>query len=90
MFTAVSDTPWPVLADLVRYQCDFSATRENNCDLSIARSHLHVMEEVCGLGVVVGASRWTLSSCFGPPNACFSAIYVLGNYKLLLDKVIIL
>ncbi len=24
---------------------------------------------VGGLGVVVGASRWTLSSCFGPPNA---------------------
>jgi hypothetical protein len=70
MFTAMSDTPWPFLADLVRYQCDFSPTRENNRDLSITtRGHLHVMEEVCRSGVAVGASRWTLSSCFGPPNA---------------------
>jgi hypothetical protein len=88
MFTAVSDTPWPFLADLVRYQCDFSATRVNNRDLSITRGHLHVMEEVCWLRVVADASRWTLSSCFGPPNACFSMIYVLGNYKLILGAVV--
>ncbi len=42
MFTAVSDTARPFLADLMRYQCDFSATRENNCDLSITRGHLHM------------------------------------------------
>jgi hypothetical protein len=54
MFTVESDTPWPFLADLVRYQQDFSATRENNRNLSITRGLLLVMEEVCGLGVVVG------------------------------------
>jgi hypothetical protein len=29
----------------------------------------HVVEEVCGVEVVVGASTWTVSSWFGPPNA---------------------
>ncbi len=28
----------------------------------------HVVEEVCGVGVVVGVSTWTLSSWIGPPN----------------------
>jgi len=50
MFTAVSDTPWLFLADLVRYQHDFSITRENNRDLSITGGHQHVVEEFCGLG----------------------------------------
>jgi hypothetical protein len=46
------------------------ATRENIHDLlSITGGHPHVMEEVYGLGVVVGASRWMLSSWFRPPNA---------------------
>jgi hypothetical protein len=30
----------------------------------------HDGEEVCGATVVVGVSAWTLSSWFGPPNAC--------------------
>jgi len=50
MFTVGSDTPWPFLADLVCYQHDFSATRENNHDLSITGDHQHVVEEFCGLG----------------------------------------
>jgi len=29
----------------------------------------HIVEEVCGVAMVVGASTWTLSSWFGPPNA---------------------
>ena len=28
----------------------------------------HIVEEVCGVTVVVGGSTWTLSSWFGPPN----------------------
>ena len=33
----------PFLANLVHYQCDFSAIRENNRDLSITRGYPHVM-----------------------------------------------
>ena len=50
MFIAVSDTPRPFLANLVRYQNDFSITRENNHDLSITVGHQHVGEEFCGRG----------------------------------------
>ena len=30
--------------------------------------HQHIVEEVCGVMVVFGATTWKLSSWFGPPN----------------------
>jgi hypothetical protein len=39
----VRNTRLPFLANLVHYQCDFSAIRENNRDLSITRGYPHVM-----------------------------------------------
>ena len=44
-------------------------TDEINPNLSITGGHQHVAKEVCELGVVVGASILTLSSCYGPPIA---------------------
>ncbi len=34
----------------------------------------HIVEEVCGVAMVVGVSTWTLSSWFGPPNALLSTV----------------
>jgi hypothetical protein len=34
----------------------------------------HMVEEVCGVAMVVDASTWTLSSWFGPPNAWLSTV----------------
>jgi hypothetical protein len=34
-----------------------------------------VGEEVCGVGVVVGVSTWTLSSWIGPPNGFVEKSY---------------
>ena len=62
MFTKVGNARWPFLADLVRFQCYFSIISKYHCNLSITGGHQHVVKEVCGVGVVVGASTWTLSS----------------------------
>jgi hypothetical protein len=55
IFTTVVNTRWQLLADLMCYQHLISMTRENNCNLSITGGHQYVVEEVCGVGVVVSA-----------------------------------
>ena len=72
MFTAIGNTRWQFLADIV--VTNVISTQQER--IFITGGHPHVMEEVYGLGVVVGASRWTLSSWFEPPNAQFVAIVV--------------
>ncbi len=59
IFTKVDNTRWSFLADFVHYQCYISIISKNH-NLSITGDHQHVLEEVCGVGVVAGASAWTL------------------------------
>ncbi len=56
ILTKLGNTRWPFLADLVHYQYYFSITSKNNCNLSMNGGHQYVVEEVCGVGVVVGTS----------------------------------
>jgi hypothetical protein len=48
----------------------------------------HVVEEVCGVGVVVGVSTWTLSSWFGPPNGFVEKSYGMTQQPTSCDMTV--
>ncbi len=74
--------------DAFAWFTQYLATHSKISQNNNTRGPQHVVEEDFGMGGVVGASTWMLSSWFGPLNEWFSPMEELDRavVKLILEK----
>ena len=88
IFSVLVDTWLPKLSTLVRYWHNISITWDLYCNLSSTGVHQHVVENIGGVGVDVGAS-WMILLC-GVVHICINDVIYFSTFMFKLLLLLIL